>query len=862
MDGDQIRRIENQINGMLMDEEIYWRQRSRAEWLKEGDRNTKYFHSKASARRRKNKIWGIENSHSQIQDALDGISPKVTTSMNHQLEEPFTEEEIVEALHQMSPTKAPGPDGLPAVFFQKHWQTVRSSMIGTCMHILNEGGNLTALNHTFIALIPKTAKPKKVTEFRPISLCNVIYRIIAKTIANRLKPILLQIISPTQSAFIPNRLISDNVIIGYECLHKIRHSQGKKKGLVALKLDISKAYDRVEWSFLKQTMKKLGFSRKWLELIMGCITSVSFSAEKKKRISGLRFAEDVTISHLLFADDSLVFSAASVTECKHLKGIFDRYAKALGQIFNFDKSSMFFGGNIPEEQKAAIRNIFNLKVVSKYEKYLGLPSMKRRKKTSFFREVKLKVLSKINNWQHKMFSSGGKEILIKAVAQAVPAFAMSVFKLPKGLCEEIQSEIAKFWWGSKKDKRGIHWARWDKLSCAKSRGGLGFRDFISFNQAMVAKQGWRLIQFPNSLVSKVLRARYFRSCSFLNAKPGSNPSFIWRSILWGRQVIQKGARWHIGNGSNILNVAKLNQHFMQEDTEAIIKIPLPRSQKVDEMLWHYDKHGEYSVRSGYQIALKLKAPDEPGSSGSNSKRWKVVWFVELPEKMKIFMWRAARNLLPTAENLWKRKCLKDPICQGCNREVETNHDILEFIYEVWSTWGKTEAEQAIAFCWAVWFARNKRIFERKKLNPRALAAKAESLLEAYHRARKPDASHIHNVKRIVQKKWEPPPRNFLKVNVDAVAKELSLSALIMEADCKEVVDLLNNTKGSRTGISWVISDIQEKRRDFKEVKFRHIPRTCNTCAHSLAKLAIVANTSAVWLDHIPAEILNVLNSVV
>ncbi|KAL9432342.1 hypothetical protein AB3S75_027379 [Citrus x aurantiifolia] len=307
--------------------------------------------------------------------------------------------------------------------------------------------------------------------------------------------------------------------------------------------------------------------------------------------------------------------------------------------------------------------------------------------------------------------------------------------------------------------------------------------------------------------------------------------------------------------------------------------------------------------------------------------------------MKIFMWRAARNLLPTAENLWKMKCLKDPICQRCNREVKTvrhalldckvarkiwyhastsvqisnaqHQDILEFIYEVWSCWGKAEAEQTIALCWAVWFAKNKRIFEGKNSDPRASAAKAESLLEAYHRARKPDVSHIHNVKRVVQKKWEPPPENFLKVNVDAainsrdqvsglgavikdpsgkivaagtkqvplregvsfaeaeamewglqVAKELSLSALIMESDCKEVVDLLNNTKGSRTGISWVISEIQEQRRDFKEVKFRHIPRTCNTCAHSLAKLAVGANTSAVWLDHIPAEILNVLNSVV
>ena len=128
-------------------------------------------------------------------------------------------------------------------------------MIETCLHVLNEQGTLSQLNHTYIALIPKAHKPRKVTEFRPISLCNVIYRLIAKTIANRMKPILAQIISPNQSAFIPNRLITDNIIIGYECLHKIRHNKGKRNGLVALKLDISKAYDRMEWDFLKHTTR-------------------------------------------------------------------------------------------------------------------------------------------------------------------------------------------------------------------------------------------------------------------------------------------------------------------------------------------------------------------------------------------------------------------------------------------------------------------------------------------------------------------------------------------------------------------------------------------------------------------------------
>lgn len=226
-------------------------------------------------------------------------------------------------------------------------------------------------------------------EFRLISLSNVIYRIVAKVIANRLKQILHLVISPTQSAFVPNRLITDNVIIDYEFLHKIRHNKGKKKGLVALKLDISKAYDRVEWLFLKRAMERLGFSNKWIDLVMDCITTSSFSviingaakgliqpqrglrqgcplspymflicvevfsnllvmAEKQHLIQGLKFSKTVTISHLVFADDSLVFTRASVEDCKRLKALFECYTSASGQLFNYEKSSMVFSGKLPQ----------------------------------------------------------------------------------------------------------------------------------------------------------------------------------------------------------------------------------------------------------------------------------------------------------------------------------------------------------------------------------------------------------------------------------------------------------------------------------------------------------------------------------
>ncbi|KAH9667964.1 reverse transcriptase domain-containing protein [Citrus sinensis] len=222
-------------------------------------------------------------------------------------------------------------------------------------------------------------------------------------------------------------------------------------------------------------------------------SNMLLQVEQNHLIQMLKFRKEITISHLLFADDNLVFTKASVNNCKNLKTISDCYVTASGQLFNYDKSSLVFSGKIPVDKVDAIKNIFQLNVVSRHEKYLGLPSMVGSNKISFFNEVKLKVVSKIANWQRRFFSSGGKEILIKVVAQAIPAYAMSVFKLPIRLCMDIQKAMAEFWWRSKEDKCRIHWARWEKISHAKSRGGLSFKEMSSFNQALMAKEWWRLL---------------------------------------------------------------------------------------------------------------------------------------------------------------------------------------------------------------------------------------------------------------------------------------------------------------------------------------------------------------------------------
>lgn len=175
-----------------------------------------------------------------------------------------------------SSLKAPGPDGMPVVFFKKFWDVIGGKLSMEVMSVLMGGNMPEGWNDTIIALIPKVRKPEKVTDLRPISLCNVLYKVVSKVLANRLKRILPEIITPNQSAFVPGRLISDNILIAYEMTDYLRKKRKGGKGYVAIKLDMSKAYDRVEWNFLRKMMQRMGFDESWIGLIMNCVTSVSY----------------------------------------------------------------------------------------------------------------------------------------------------------------------------------------------------------------------------------------------------------------------------------------------------------------------------------------------------------------------------------------------------------------------------------------------------------------------------------------------------------------------------------------------------------------------------------------------------------
>ena len=269
--------------------------------------------------------------------------------MNRMLNMPFQDLEVYSALKQMYPLKSPGPDGMPPLFFQHFWPTIGNTVTKMVLDFLNFGSAPPKFNDTYVVLIPKNKDPKNIFDYRPISLCNVIFKLASKVIANTLKKILPSIISDTQSAFVHGRLITDNILVAFEAMHHISKKKASKKGTMALKLDMSKAYDRVEWVYLEKIMEQLGFNQCWRRLIMRCVTTVSYSFRINGKVygsvqpsRGIRHGDPLSLYLFLIVAESLSSQIRKSVEVGTLEGVaVCRGGPKLSHFFFADDSLIF-----------------------------------------------------------------------------------------------------------------------------------------------------------------------------------------------------------------------------------------------------------------------------------------------------------------------------------------------------------------------------------------------------------------------------------------------------------------------------------------------------------------------------------------
>ncbi|XP_056848971.1 uncharacterized protein LOC130499090 [Raphanus sativus] len=565
------------------------------------------------------------------------------------------------------------------------------------------------------------------TEIRPISLCNVGYKIISKVLCQRLKACLPALISETQSAFVPGRLISDNILIAQEMFHGLRTNKSCQGKIMAIKTDMSKAYDRVEWNFIEALLSKMGFAAHWIQLMMGCISTVQYKvllngqpkghiipqrglrqgdplspylfhmctealvanikkAERGKLLTGIKVARACPpISHLLFADDSLFFCRAQKEECQTILRILKEYEAVSGQQINFEKSSIQFGHKIEESMKQDLRDVLGIQNLGGMGSYLGIPENLGGPKTQVFGNT-----------------------------------------------------------------RGMHWQSWDKVCSPKEDGGLGFKDFTDFNTAMLGKQLWRLIEKPNSLFSRVFKGRVGTGSSISVWNDPWLPSTRPRPANKNNHTLYPELTVDalIDATSRTWNVQAIRTLVDPLDAKIIETLPLSRSRLDDRDGWHFTMNGKYTVKSGYQVERVYPDRDRTlpiyGPSISTLKAF--CWKIKCPPKMKHFLWQLLSGCIAVKKNLKARGLKGDIICDRCGApEDSINHVFFECppAIQIWALskiptnpaifpthalftnmdhlfWRVQPALEDHQFAWILWYiwkARNNKVFTNMDIDP-------------------------------------------------------------------------------------------------------------------------------------------------
>ncbi|XP_074278370.1 uncharacterized protein LOC141601961 [Silene latifolia] len=509
------------------------------------------------------------------------------------LQAPFLEHDVLRAIQGMDASKSPGPDGITPKFFQTFWPQIGDLVTSAILRFLNSGVMLKEWNNTSIVLIPKIEKPELVSQFRPISLCNVIYRLASKCMANRLKLVIPSLISDSQQAFVPGNLMSDGCVMAHEIMHYLNKTKHGTNCYSVLKLDMHKAFDRVSWQFLMSILERFGFPITWRNLIWECISTVTYSilvngepsppfypscglrqgdplspylfimcmeilscqlrkAESQKQLLGLKISRYAPpLSHLFYADDAFICCKATPGSFEALRDIFRLFEAVSGQMINLDKSFIKFSPNSPDDFKTHMTAILRMKESSSFGTYLGVPVDLPKRKTTAFHEIIDKVNTRISSWSSLHLSQASKFVIINSILFGSLMHILAAVPLPLSTSRKLDSLIAAFWWNKNTAHRSIHWLSQQHLHSPKETGGLGIKSVTTLGQSSLMKNFWRIHHKPMGLLARYLGPKYRKDLPVPGLKSKvSQPSFVWHGICRTVASCTDAIAWKVGNGKS------------------------------------------------------------------------------------------------------------------------------------------------------------------------------------------------------------------------------------------------------------------------------------------------------------------------
>ena len=579
-------------------EESFFMQRASVSWLGLGDASTSYYHRLTSTRRAANHIHfladencgRIENQSEIEEHCVEYFSKLLGGPVSSQQFEQsdldllfdfscpnevsdgfckqFTSQEIKDAFFSLPSNKASGPDGYTSEFFKVTWSIIGPEVSQAVLEFFSSGSLLKQWNATTMVLIPKITNASSTADFRPISCLNTVYKVISKLLATRLKSILPQIISQAQSAFMPGRLLAENVMLATDLVQGYNRANTTPRAM--LKVDLRKAFDTLRWDFIIGTLKALSIPNKFIRWVHQCISSASFTISVNGSSSGVfestngirqgdpispyifvlameafsrlllsRFesgqigyhpmTSEVKLTHLMFADDVMVFFDGSPNSLHEISDCLDDFGTWYGLRLNRNKTEVFTSGLSDSETLAIAQYGFNSGSLP--IRYLGLPLMSHKLRISEYDPLMHKLISKFRSWAIKTLTFAGRLLLLSTVIAGIVNFWISTFRLPKGCIRKIDSLCCRFLWSGNIDEQKSAKIAWTTCCLPKEEGGLGLRNFSVWNRVLLLRFIWLLFSGSNSLW--VIWQHHYRLAtkSFWAIEESTNDSWTWKQLL-------------------------------------------------------------------------------------------------------------------------------------------------------------------------------------------------------------------------------------------------------------------------------------------------------------------------------------------